>query len=113
MLIGNYLLKEKINVTNVCYLDTDILINPFAPNIFSYHKNNKISLISESLNMPFDLEYVRKKVSFYRNQYYSKKYPLDSSIFMDIKNKYLFHNLEPQKDYACAGVIIFNLKKVR
>lgn len=111
MLIGNYLLKEKINVTNVCYLDTDILINPFAPNIFSYHKTNKISLISESFNMPFDLEYVRKKVSFYRNQYYSKKYPLDSSIFMDIRNKYLFHNLEPQKDYACAGVIIFNLKK--
>jgi len=111
MLIGKYLLKEKINVNNICYLDTDILINPYSPNIFKYHDNNKISLISESFNMPFDLEYVRKKVSFFRNKYYSSKYPLDSSLFMSVKDKYLFHKLKPQKDYACAGVIIFNVKK--
>lgn len=111
MLIGKYLLKEKINVNNICYLDTDILINPYSPNIFKYHDNNKISLISESFNMPFDLEYVRKKVSFFRNKYYSSKYPLDSSLFMSVKDKYLFHKLKPQKDYACAGVIIFNVKR--
>ena len=111
MLVGAYLLKSGVLIKNICSIDTDILINPFAPNIFKQHNENKISIISESFNMPYNLEFVRKKVSFYRNKYYSKKYPLDSSIFMSVKNKYLYHRLKPQNDYACTGVIVFNTKK--
>jgi len=33
MLIGEYLQKKGLAVASVCYLDTDILINPTAPNI--------------------------------------------------------------------------------
>ena len=51
----------------------------------------------------------QKKV-FFRNKYYSKKYPLDSSLFMSVKEKYRFHKFKPQKDYFCAGLIMFNLK---
>ena len=34
-----YVLMYPNKIENVCYLDTDILINPFAPNIFNFHEN--------------------------------------------------------------------------
>lgn len=112
MLLGDYLknLKE-IKINNVCYLDTDILINYNSPNVFNYHKKNKITLVSEVNNLPFDLEYIKRKVSFFRNKYYSSRYKLDSAIFMNVKQKYKFQNLTPQKDYACTGLIMFNLTR--
>ena len=66
MLLGDYLknLKE-IKINNVCYLDTDILINYNSPNVFNYHKKNKITLVSEVNNLPFDLEYIKKKSIFF------------------------------------------------
>lgn len=111
MLIGSYLKNQtSIKLKNICYLDTDILINPNSPNIFKFHKNKKISLISE-IKVPFNLERVRKKISFFRNKYYSKRYLLDSAIFMSVRQKYEFHGLVPQKDYACAGLIMFNIQE--
>lgn len=110
MLIGSYLEKINIKIENICYLDTDILINPKSPNIFKFHDKKRISLVSESINLPYDLEYARRKVSFYRNKFYTKRYPLDSSLFMKIIDKYKYHNISPQKDYVCTGVIIFNKK---
>ena len=52
---------------------------------------------------------VKKRVAFNRHQYYSKKYPLDSSFFITPELIYKFHNLKVQKDYACMGLILFNL----
>ena len=49
----------------------DILINPFAPNIFKFHSESKFSVISEVSNLPFNLDRV-KKLSFNRNFFYSK-----------------------------------------
>ena len=111
MILGKYLSEAGLKIKNICYLDTDILINPFAPNIFDYHDEMKISLVSESHNLPYELDFVRRKLSFFRNRYYSKKYPLDSSLFMKVSEKYKFHSLKPQKDYVCTGVIIFNMKR--
>ncbi len=110
MLLADSLITFNEKVTDICYLDTDILINPNSPNIFDFHKRNKISVVSETYNLPFDLYRTKKKVSFFRNKYYSKKYPLDSSLFMSVKEKYRFHKFKPQKDYFCAGLIMFNLK---
>lgn len=111
MLIGDYLIKNEKKIRNVCYLDTDILINPFAPNIFDFHKESKFSVISETFNLPFNLETVKRKLAFNRNLFYNKKYPLDSALFMAPHQKYKFHNLKNQKDYFCSGVIVFNLRK--
>lgn len=111
MLIGDYIQTCELKIKNLCYLDTDILINPNSPSIFNFHDEKKISLISESFNLPYNLDYARRRVSYLRNKYYSKNYPLDSSLFMSIEKKYLYHKLKPQKDYACAGVIVFNVHK--
>ena len=110
MLIGDFLKKKYPNkIENVCYLDTDILINPFAPNVFNFHKNNKISVVSVINNLPYDLLSSRKKISYLRNNFYSKKYPLDSSLFMNHKQIYKYHNLTQQKDFFCAGMFMFNI----
>lgn len=112
MLIGDYLQKKYANsIKNICYLDTDILVNPLAPNVFKLHDINKISVVSMINNLPYDLLDIRKKISYFRNKFYSKKYPLDSSLFMPIQRLYRYHNLTSQKDFFCAGMFIFNNKK--
>ncbi len=111
MLIGSHLSNSGININNICYLDTDILINPNSPNVFKNHENKKISLVSQVYGLPYNLDFIRRKISFNRNKFYSKRYKLDSSLFMNIKQIYKYHNLKPQKDFACAGFIMFNNNK--
>jgi hypothetical protein len=112
LLIGKFL-EERYpkKIQNICYLDTDIYINPFSPNIFDSHDEKKISVVSMFNNLPYDLFETKKKISYLRHNFYSKKYPLDSSLFMNINEIYDYHNLKPQKDYFCAGMFVFNLKK--
>ena len=106
-------LKDKIN--NICYLDVDILINSFgAPNIFDVHKNNKITVVHQYKNMPYDYMETGKRISMFRNSFYSKKYRLDSSIFMTPQEIAKFHNFknsEKMNNYFCSGLFIFNHKK--
>ena len=113
LLIGDFFIKNEIKSNNVCYLDNDILINfMFAPNIFDRADSKKISVVSQYKNLPFDLFLAQKKISFNRNKFYSKEYPLDSSIFMKPRKIFKFHNFKNSFDnYFCAGLFIFNVKK--
>jgi hypothetical protein len=111
MLIGYYLNKDGIKINNICYLDTDILINPNSPNIFDYHDEKKISLVSQEYNLPYNLDFIRRRISFNRKRFYSKRYNLDSSLFMSVNQIYKYHKLKPQKDFACAGLIVFKSSK--
>jgi len=97
-------------VTNICLLDTDILINPSAPNIFESYDEGSVGLVSLRKNLPFPYLDCLKRISFYRHKFYSKDYPLDSGIFISLEDLYLFHNLTPQSDEACTGVMLFNIK---
>ena len=111
LLVGDLLKKKIKNIKNVCMMDVDILVNPEAPNIFNFHKNDKISVVSLRKKLPFSWEKAVKNISYYRNKYYSKKYPLDSAIGISLKNLYKIHNLKPQKDEFCAGLYIFSVNK--
>ena len=111
MLVGDYLKKKIKNVKNVCMMDVDILVNPEAPNIFDFHKDDKISVVSLRNNLPFSWDKAVRNISFHRNKYYSKKYPLDSAIHMSVKDLYKIHNFKIQKDEFCAGIYIFNVNK--
>jgi len=110
-LIAPYLIKKKYKkVKNLCMIDTDILINENSPNIFNFHKTNSISVVSVRYNMPYGWENVTKKISFLRNKFYNKNYPLDSALHISLKNLYKFHNFKPQKDEFCAGVYVLSEK---
>lgn len=111
MLLGECISKSYPSVKNVCYLDTDILINPFAPNIFDFHLENCISIVSQIKNLPFPLHETLRRIAFYRHNFYSKDYPLDSALFM--KPEKIFESMGEEKfnDYTCAGMFVFNVKK--
>lgn len=108
-LIGKALLAYGCKARNICFLDTDILINPAAPNIFDGYNPSTFGLVSLRQRLPFPYNEVLRRMAFLRNYHYDKKYPLDSSLFMSVEQLYLFHDLEPQEDEACTGVILFNL----
>lgn len=110
-LIGSKLQDLNIEADNICSIDSDFLINPFSPNIFQNYNKNKFGLISKRKKLPYySREITLKKISFLRNQNYSKDYPLDSAIFISLNDLYKYHNFEVQDDEACAGIILFNVK---
>lgn len=109
MLIGEYLQKKGLAVANVCYLDTDILINPTAPNIFVGYDETTIGLTSIRNNLPYPHHEVLRRLAFLRHTFYDKSYPLDSALFMSIEQLYGYHGLTPQPDEACMGLIVFNV----
>ena len=113
LLIGKEILNSNISkkISNVCYLDADILMNSYgAPDIFKEHSVKKISVVNQFNNLPYDLFTTQKKISFFRHTFYSKKYPLDSSIFMKPTQIFKFHGFRQFNNYFCAGLFIFNLK---
>ena len=112
-LVGRELKNIDGLVNNICHLDTDIIISPSAPNIFEFHDNTKISVISLRRNLPFSYDRALKKMAFFRSKFYDKKYPLDSALFISIDNLYKYHDLEVPKiaDETCSGVYVFNAKK--
>ena len=110
MLIASTLKSLLKDVNNVCYLDTDILINDHAPNIFLEYDSETIGLVSQVKNVPFEVDMTHRKISFLRHTHYDNKYPLDSAIFMPIKDLFKYHKVDVQDNYACMGLIMFNVR---
>ena len=94
------------HIKNFCYLDTDIICNPFAESIFDSQVEGKISLVSQFKNLPFNLKIAQRRMAFFRNKYYDKNYPLDSSLFMSPIEIFEYHGFRTFDDYACAGLFM-------
>lgn len=109
MLIADTLSKENIKIDNVCYLDSDIIISPVAPNIFNYYDSETIGLVSQFDGLHQPIEKTLRNVAFMRHKCYDSKYPLDSALFMSVDRIFEYHGLPPQKNYACMGLIVFNV----
>lgn len=105
-LIGEYIKRYYPHIERVCYLDTDILISPLAPNVFDFHKNGSMSLVSLFHQLPYNKTTTLEKLTWYRNQNSKGRYPLDSAIYMGITDLFNYHGFTPQKDFACAGMFI-------
>ena len=110
LLIGKIFIENKLDIENICYLDTDILANPQAPNIFENYNSKNISVVSQRKNLEQPLNETLRKIAFLRHNNYSNEYPLDSSLFMSTEDVYKYHDVEPQNDYFCAGMFVFNLE---
>lgn len=109
LLIADAVAQRLPSVRSVCYLDTDILVNPTAPNIFDACRPDCIGLVSFRHNTPYPLEEALRRMVFLRHTHYSRSYPLDSSVFLSLERLYGFHGLPVQPDEACAGLIVFNV----
>lgn len=110
-LIGDQVAKKLPFVKNICYLDTDFIISPLAPNVFDSYNENSIGLVSARQNIPYPYKNLLRRIAFLRHVYYSKAYPLDSALFMSLDDWYKHHNLPVQQDEACAGFFIINLSR--
>lgn len=110
LILGSLLSNKGLNVENVCYLDTDILINFHAPDIFYKYNKKNIAVVSQVKNLEQPLHETLRKIAFLRHNNYSSDYPLDSALFMSVANIYKYHNLKTKNDYFCAGLFIFNVK---
>jgi len=105
-------LKKEGNITNVCYLDTDIVINPWSKNIFQHIDLRKINMVSDVKSMPYgNLRFMLKKLAYARHHGMSSKYPLDSSLFLTFQEVYQHHGFQAWDNYGCAGVFAFNLER--
>ena len=111
LLIGKFVQKENIKVKNICFLDVDILINHYAPNIFNFYDSETFGLVSQVKNIPFPLLETQKRIAYNRHNYYDQKYPLDSALFMTPKQIFKSMKLKTFNDYACTGLIMFNVDK--
>lgn len=111
LLIGNTLRLNLPAVSNVCYLDSDILINYMAPNVFDFCRSGTIGLVSIRKNLPYPWEQVLRRMAFLRHNHYDKNYPLDSALVISLNRLYEYHGLAPQSDEACMGFFIFNVSE--
>lgn len=109
MLLGDSFRQAGIECNNVCYLDSDILINPMAPDVFLEYNPETIGLVSQRKNIPFPLDLLLRRIAFLRHNFYDNKYPLDSALFMSLQQIFDYHDVTPQTDYACMGFILFNV----
>ena len=110
-LIGDVVSKSGLPVENICYLDTDILISPLAPNIFDQHRDDKITLVSQWFNLPHERVEILRRIGFLRNRFFSSEYPLDSLLFASLDQLFDYSSLPVQPNYACAGLFAFNVGK--
>ena len=71
--MSQYLSLNLKDVSNICLLDTDIFINPLAPNIFSKHKKTKYLPLKHIRTFLFKSNFnLRKKLVFLRKNFLIK-----------------------------------------
>jgi hypothetical protein len=109
ILLPGELLRSFPSVKNFCYLDSDIVINPWSSNVFDLIKPECVNLVSQRKNLPLELDGALRRIAFNRNRYFDSRYPLDSALFMSPEKIYEHHGLHPHDDYACTGLIAGNV----
>ena len=109
LLIGKQIQSSSLEVSNICYLDIDIIISPLAPNIFENYDSKKFLLVSQINNLPNDRIYTLRRLAFLRHTHLDSRYELDSALFMSPEAIFRFHSLPEHKDYACTGLFVFNV----
>jgi len=109
LIIPNYIISNDFNYNQIAYLDSDVLINPLAPNIFDSCDMEKINSTSLRFNLPYDYNKTLRKIALLRKNYLDKTYPLDSAMFIELDALYNYHNLKPQRDEFCAGLLVYSI----
>ena len=111
LLCGKAVKDSKLDIKNVCFVDYDIVPNPYAPDIFKSHSEDVIGFVSQRKNMPYrSTKELIKLIAYYRNKYSDGKYPLDSYLFASPERIFADHGLPQYKDYGCGGLFMFNVE---
>lgn len=102
--LPEHIMELHPSIRQVALLDSDVIISPTATDIFSFHEQGTIGVISQ-FNLPFDRELALRKLAFFRNFFFDPSYPLDSSLHAPVEKIYSDRNLPHYRDHFCAGVM--------
>jgi len=111
LLLPEQLKKQFPKVKRFCYLDSDVIANPFRESVFEEIPGGNLGLVSQFKNLPLPLDKVLRTIAYFRNQYYDKEYPLDSALFMTPEQIFGYHGFPVKNDYACMGFILGDVEK--
>jgi hypothetical protein len=99
----------ELGYKKACYIDTDIVISPFAPNIFSVWDCKKFGVISSVKNLPYSVSYleIKSRAARLRNSI-DNNYPLISSLTAPYEDIYHYHDIFNLNDSITTGLFLFN-----
>jgi hypothetical protein len=104
-------LRSFPRIERIALVDTDVIINPSAPNVFCACPQDEIGVVSLEKNLPFDLLFARKRLAYLRNRFYSASYPLDSSLFATAEQEYSMEGLPTRDNLFCSGLVVIPQSK--
>ena len=98
-------------ITEVCLIDTDIVIGPTAPNIFDHTTPGAYAVVSQENGLPFPIDLVRRRVALLRKRFYDPDFPLDSILQATPEKVFASQGLPIHHDYFCSGLIVLDSTK--
>lgn len=109
MLVGKALSDNKVNAKGVCFVDYDLIPNPYSENIFNYKNQETIGFVSQKKNLPYgNVDLLINRIVYYRHHSSSGRYPLDSYVSTSPAKVFEDHGLTSKYDYGCGGLFLFN-----
>ncbi len=110
LLVGEALRTSQSDARRVCFVDYDIVPNPFSPDIFSEINPGLVGFVSQRNSLPLGgVDHVLRRVAFFRNKSSRGKYPLDSYLTASPEKIFSDHGLSPFPDYGCGGLFMFDI----
>lgn len=112
LLIPKALINSQIHCKFVSYIDSDIVINPFAPNIFESALPHKVGVVSIRQNMPYEFQAINRRLAYLRRKFIDESDPLNSAQHFSTKELYNYYGYDDQGDEFCAGILLFDPSKI-
>lgn len=109
MLLPELVAKQLPQIERIALIDTDIIVNLAAPNLFKATPEGFVGVVPEfSADANRDVE-SKKRLAYLRNSYYDSSYPLDSLLFASAGQVYAEEGFEPLNDSFCAGLLVLDV----
>lgn len=109
MLIPTYVRNLLPSIERLALVDTDVIMNPSAPNVFEFTPPGQIGVVSQTQGLPFDLLLAKKRMAYLRKSYYAAQYPLDSLLFATPEQIFVAEGLDPHPDSFCSGLVVLDV----
>jgi len=110
-LVGRAIKEHGLCAERICFVDYDIVPNPFADNIFNQLEKTKIGFVSQRNDLPHgEVDTLLRHIAMHRHKASEGKYPLDSYLTRSPEDIFNYHGLPKHSDYGCGGLFIFNMQ---
>lgn len=101
-------LAQKLGRNIRCaVIDTDVLINPGAVDIFTAVNAGNVGVVSQVREIPMPLDRLNNRIAFLRRSFMDSSFPLESLLNAKPKQLFEWAGLSPTfDDFFCSGVMI-------